>query len=219
MKRLFDLDSSLVLFLDELVDVVILNVICLICCIPIITIGPAVTAMHYVTIKMVRGETGYIAKAFFKSFRENFKKSFVVWMIFLLITAFFVIDYKILQAAGIEEHKTIAIIIASIYLFVCITVMYIFPILSCFENTLRQTIKNAFFMSILHFIRTILMAVIYMVPFMILQLGFNMIAVFLLLGLSGPAYINSFIWKGIFKKYMPEELEKEDDVLKQEEYE
>lgn len=212
MKKLFDLDSSLMMFLSDLVDVVILNLICLMCCIPIITIGPSITAMHYVTMKMVKNENGYLLKTYFKAFKENFKKSFVVWILFIIITVFFVIDYKILQEMGINENKILAIIIGTIYLFICLTVMYIFPILSCFDNTLRQTIQNAFFMSILHIFKTILMMGIYIIPFLILRLGYNMIAIFLLLGLSGPAYLNSFIWKSIFKKYMPQEDEEENIV-------
>ena len=81
--------------------------------------------------------------------------------------------------------------------------MYIFPLLSRFENTLKQTVKNAFFMSILHIFKTIVMAVIYAIPFILIPLHYDMIMVFLLFGLAGPAYINSYIWKGIFKKYEP----------------
>ena len=212
MKKFFDLDSSLMRFLSDLVDVVILNVVCLICCIPIITIGPSITAMHYVTMKMVKNENGYILKSFFKAFRDNLKKSLIAWILFLIITIFFLLDFKILQIMGIYENKILAIIIFTIYLFVCFTVMYIFPILSCFDNTLRQTIKNAILLSILNIFKTILMLVIYLIPFFILRLGYNMIAVFLLVGLSGPAYFNSFIWKSIFKKYIPQEDEEENII-------
>ena len=40
-----------------------------------------------------------------------------------------------------------------------------------------------------------------------------MIAAFLMLGLSGPTYINSYIWKSIFKKYEPEEEGDGEDFL------
>ena len=65
MKNFFNLDSSFMIFLSNLVDVIILNIVCLICCIPIVTIGPAITAMHYVTLKMVKNENGYTVKTFF----------------------------------------------------------------------------------------------------------------------------------------------------------
>lgn len=207
MKNLFNLDSPLMVFLSNLADVIILNILCLICCIPIVTIGPAITALHYVTLKMVKEENGYIVRSFFKAFKENFKQSFIVWIVFLVITAICILDFRILQVAGMNGNRIFGIIIGAIYLFVCFTVMYIFPVLSRFENTLIQTVKNALFMCILHFVKTTIMAVIYVIPFILLPLNINLVAVFLMLGLSGPAYINSFIWKSIFKKYEPQEVE------------
>lgn len=205
MKKFLNLDSPFMVFLSNLTDVVILNVLFLVCCIPIITIGPAITAMHYVTLKMVRGEDGYVVKAFFKAFRENFKQSCIVWLVFLVITMVFLLDYKILKTAGMEENIIFAIIIGAIYLFVCLVMMYVFPLLSRFENTLKQTVKNALFMSILHIFKTIVMAVIYVVPLVLVPLHYNLILAFLIIGMSGPAYINSYIWRSIFKKHEPEE--------------
>ena len=105
------------------------------------------------------------------------------------------------------DNKVFLIIIGAIYLFVCLTTMYIFPLLSRFENSLKQTVKNALLMSILHIFKTIVMAVIYIIPFVLVPLHYNLILAFLIIGLSGPAYINSFIWKSIFKKYEPKEAE------------
>lgn len=206
MKKFLNLDSPFMVFLSNLTDVVILNVLFLVCCIPIITIGPAITAMHYVTLKMVREEDGYVVKSFFKAFRENFKQSLVAWLVFLVITMVFLLDYKILKTIGMKENMVFAIIIGAIYLFVCLVMMYVFPLLSRFENTLKQTVKNALFMSILHIFKTIVMAIIYVVPFVLVPLHYNLILAFLIIGVSGPAYINSYIWKSIFKKYEPEEI-------------
>lgn len=216
MRNFFNLDSPLMVFLSNLTDVVILNVLCLVCCIPIVTVGPSITAMHYVTLKMVRGEEGYVVRSFFKAFKENFKQSFIAWVVFLVITVVFFLDYRILKASGMEGNKVFGIVIGAIYLFVCLTAMYIFPLLSRFENTLRQTVKNALFMSILHIFKTMIMAVIYVIPFVLLPLHFNLILVFLIIGVSGPAYINSYIWKSIFKKYEPQEVVEEEVVTDEE---
>lgn len=216
MRKFFNLDSPFMVFLSNLTDVVILNVLCLVCSIPIVTIGPSITAMHYVTLKMVREEEGYVVKSFFKAFKENFKQSFIAWMVFLVITVVFLLDYRILKESGMEENKVFGIVIGAIYLFVCLTTMYIFPLLSRFENTLRQTVKNALFMSILHIFKTIIMAIIYMIPFILLPMHFNVVLAFLIIGLSGPAYINSYIWKSIFKKYEPQEVAEEETVADEE---
>lgn len=209
MRKLFNLDSPFMIFLSNLTDVVILNVLCLICCIPIVTIGPSISALHYVTLKMAREEEIMVIKYFFKAFKENFKQSLLAWLGFLVITAVFFLDYRILKVMEIENAKVLLMVVGAIYLFLCFTTMYVFPLIARFENPLKQTLKNALFMSILHIFKTIVMAVIYALPFILLPLHYNVILVFLLVGLSGPAYINSFIWKSIFKRYEPEKEDEE----------
>ena len=205
MKKFFNLDSPFMIFLSNLTDVVILNVLCLVCCIPIITIGPSITAMHYVTLKMAREEEILVVKYFFKAFKENFKQAVLAWLGFLVITVVFFLDYRILKVMGLDNTKVLFMVIGAIYIFVCFTIMYVFPLMARFSNPLKQTLKNALFMSILHILKTVVMAVIYVIPFVLLPLHYNVILVFLLIGLSGPAYINSFLWKSIFNKYEPEE--------------
>ena len=209
MRRFLNLDSPLMIFLSNLTDIIVLNVLCFICCLPIITIGPSVTAMHYITLKIARDEEIYVLRDYFKAFKENFKQSIIAWMVFLVITAVFFVDYLILKDMGLENTKVFLMIIGAIYLLVCFTMMYVFPLMARFENSLKQTVKNAFFMSILHIFKTVIMAVIYAIPFVLLPLHYNVLMVFLLVGLSGPAYFNSFIWKSIFKKYEPEKVEEE----------
>ena len=73
MNGLFNLDSPIMRFLSKVCDLMILNVMCIICCLPIVTAGASITALYTITMKMVRGEESYIFKGFLKAFKENFK--------------------------------------------------------------------------------------------------------------------------------------------------
>lgn len=86
MGRIFDMDSPVMRFLGRLADLMILNLVTLLCCLPVVTIGASLTAMHYVLLKMVRNEESYIVRSFFKSFKENFKQATVIWLIILLLS-------------------------------------------------------------------------------------------------------------------------------------
>ena len=66
MGRIFDMDSPVMRFLTVMADLMILNILTIICCIPIITAGASLTGLHYVLLKMARNEEGYIVKSFFK---------------------------------------------------------------------------------------------------------------------------------------------------------
>ena len=62
--KIFDLDSPLMNVLNKMADLMWLNILTLICCIPIITAGAAFTSMHYVALKIVRNEESYITRSF-----------------------------------------------------------------------------------------------------------------------------------------------------------
>jgi len=79
------IDSPIMRFLGKIADLMIVNVLTIICSIPIFTIGPALTAAHYVCLKIVRKEEGYVIKNYFKAFKENFKQATVIWLILLAI--------------------------------------------------------------------------------------------------------------------------------------
>ena len=71
--KFFNLDSPVMQALGKMADLMWLNILTLIFCIPVVTVGASLTAMHYMALKIVRNEECYITKGFFKSFKENFK--------------------------------------------------------------------------------------------------------------------------------------------------
>ena len=100
--KIFDLDSPLMNVLNKMADLMWLNILTLICCIPIITAGAAFTSMHYVALKIVRNEESYITRSFFKSFKTNFRQATLIWLMILLIAAVLGGDYYIITKSGIQ---------------------------------------------------------------------------------------------------------------------
>ncbi len=84
-------------FLNKMADLILLNLIFLLCCIPVVTIGPAITALYAVSLRSVRYGDGYVIQTFFRSFKQNFKQSFVAGMIGLLFVCLLVIDLFLAQ--------------------------------------------------------------------------------------------------------------------------
>lgn len=70
MGKIFDMDSPVMRVLNRVGDLLILNVLMIVCCIPVITAGAAFTAMHYVLLKIVRGEEGYLIRGFLSPFDQ-----------------------------------------------------------------------------------------------------------------------------------------------------
>jgi len=199
MSSFFDMDSPFMRFLNKVADMVILNFVALICCIPIFTIGASLTALHYVCLKIARGEEGYIIRSFFKSFKLNFKQATAIWMMFLGMFAILFVDFWFLRGMEGTFSTVLLCILLIATAIILFTLTFVFPVLSKFDNTVWRTIKNAFFISILQLPRTIVMIVVNILPFVMLY--YAKAAPFaLLFGLSVPALLGGFLYDKFFAK-------------------
>lgn len=82
---------------------------------------------------------------------------------------------------------------------------YVFPVLARFDNTVPKTIKNALFMAILSFPKTVLMMVAYLLPIAVVYFFVMAVPLVFLFGISAPAYLAAMLYSGTFKKFEPEE--------------
>lgn len=204
MGKIFDLDSPVMRFLSRMADLMILNVIMTICCLPIITIGASVTAMHYVMLKMVRNEEGYIVKDFFKSFKLNFKQATIIWLIMLVLIFVFVGDYFIVNYSGIVFPQKMGLVLAIVAALVFIVSTYIFPVLSRFDNTIKNTIKNGCIMSIMAAPKAVLMALLTVAPVVLALVTPAILPLVLLFGIALPGFLSAKLYSGTFRKFEPE---------------
>ena len=79
--NIFKFESPVMQFIGKVADFILLNLLTIVCSLPIITFGAAYTAKYYVSMKIVRGEEGTLFKSYFKSFKENFKQSTIISII------------------------------------------------------------------------------------------------------------------------------------------
>ena len=216
MGRIFDMDSPVMRFLGRLADLMILNLVTLLCCLPVVTIGASLTAMHYVLLKMVRNEESYIVRSFFKSFKENFKQATVIWLLMLLTGFILGFDLyfflRVLTSNSVFSTVFTAAIGALSMIWLCIF-SYVFPLQCRFYNPVKRTLFNAFFMSIRHFFHTLGMLVldVLVVVFFIFSIYYmpQVTVLSIMFGFPLIAFINSYILNPIFNKYIPEEEKQE----------
>lgn len=163
MNNLFNLDGPVLQFVNKILYSVYLNILWFICCIPVITAGASTTALFYVTLKIAKNEEGNITKAFFHSFRENLRQSTLIWLILLVLGIILGADGYILYHMRFENVfwtlcTAVFCVAAAAY---AIVLMYIFPLLARFDNTVGAMFKNALFIGVRFLFCTVLMAVIY----------------------------------------------------------
>lgn len=198
--RFFDYESPFMQGLSKMADLMILNLITICCCLPIVTIGPALTAMNYMALKICRDENNGVLKPYFKSFKDNFIQGTIIGL--LITAAGFVLAFDLYAMADpetvISNVIRVAVIVATLILL--FITMFVFPVLGRFENTVFKTIKNALLLSMIQFPKTVLMILMYSVPVIITFFVFQLMPVVFLFGLSIPAFVSAKLYNKIFLK-------------------
>jgi uncharacterized membrane protein YesL len=181
-------------------DLLILNLVTLVMCVPIITIGAALTAMHYVLLKMVRGEEGYIVKSFFRSFKREFGQATILWILFVALGALMASNMVlVLEGTG---HYPIwlpsSILVAAVL--ELIIMIYTFALLSRFDNSVYHTLLNAVTLTFSELPRSLAMAVITLTPAIAFLTTTVLLPLLVLFGLSVPGYACAMVYDPIFRK-------------------
>lgn len=203
MGGIFNMDNGFFTAIGKIVDIIIISIIWTILCVPIITIGPATTALYYTVVKVIRRERGYLVREFFQSFKTNFKTGALTGIIVTIMFLALFFDRRFASnLTGTKGFLLLSAFNAMLFLLLCVTI-YIFPLLSRFKIGLKQLLKTSIFMAMRHLPTTILLVVIVVV----FALGVYVIP---LVAFVAPALcylLCSFLLERVFKKYMPEKTE------------
>lgn len=205
MRDFFAPDGPAASFLGRVADLVILNLITLVCCVPVVTAGASLTAMNYVCLKMIRGEDAHYIRKFFHSFRQNFRQATLSWLLFLAIFAVTATDVYLIRHNRNYFPGVLSYMILAAAFLVFLIMLYVFPLLSHFENTVGGTLRNAVILAVSNLPKTIFMAVLFILPPVILFSVRALLPLVFLFGLSVPGYFSALLYDPIFKKLEPEE--------------
>ena len=187
------LASSLGLFLRRLWDLMVLNILWILCCLPVFTFGPATSALSRVMITLVRGGSEAVARNFFLAFRRDFGKAVILGLIGLLGLAVAVSD--ILFAVSLTGGMRIVFLIVAVLVssLVFSYLAYVFALHAFFENSIVGQIKNALSLAAaapldtlkIWFCFAVPVAVFLLLPeIAVIYIGF----LYILFGISAPAY-------------------------------
>lgn len=163
--NLFSYDSKFSQTLMYVADLCILNVVFVLCCIPIFTIGAAQSALYSAirTLQDPEDDTAPV-KAFFKAFRTDFKTITLAWGLgFLVILAVAVVFCLVLALA--QSQASAPVWMCAVALCLLIVVHTQIPLFHArFGCTVWQLVRNSFFLCLAHPIRAILLAVLVWLP-------------------------------------------------------
>lgn len=145
MWKFFTAESPVGRVVSRLLDLVILNVLYILFCLPVFTIGAATSALYYCTARMADGTFVSPLRDFWKGFRENFKAVTPVSLAALAIVAALGVEFWMNWhgAWGGRLALGIYIVLAILFALVLLYCEWVFALQMRFENPRRVLLKNA----------------------------------------------------------------------------
>ena len=197
MKKLFDLENPVFQVISRLTDLTVLGLLCLACCVPVVTFGPAVTAL----------------------FRAVYdKQAAAAGLLGLLVLAALVCDFLLLKLY--HQGTAYTALFAAVAVLAVLAggaLCYVFPLIARYENTLREHARNALILSIRYFPKTLAMLFIRLLPLLTFWfMPVTFIQTLLLWILFAPGFsaqADAFLLRPVFEKLeaKPEEAPAEEE--------
>ena len=196
--------SRLVHFLEFLFDLIVLNLLTLLCCIPIITVGAAMTAL-YRSLFEIRNGNGNIVKGYFKAFIDNIRPGLVLGLILLLISISFFLYVYFSQGMIANGDFIVMLGIVFVAIIFFFPMIFVFPLLAMFDNSALRTLSNAFLLTFRHAGTSLAVLIMYSLPLVILLINqtwfLRVMPLFAMFGFSLPGWFASGFFVRVFAKY------------------
>lgn len=207
MFSLFSPDSKIMQIIGRVTDLILLNILFLLTSLPVFTIGASVTAMYTLCFRMMREEEGGIVKSYFRAFKANFKQATAIWIMLLIVVlpALFYFDRVFHMESALRAGCLVFLLIAMVGL---LTAGYVFPWISQFQNTTRQSLQNALILSVSHLPRSLCILAVNLLPVILWAVNYDLFEkisfLWLALYFAAAAYMNTGLLWNVFKPYYAE---------------
>lgn len=198
-------DSKLMFYANKFCDIITLNLVMLVFCIPVFTIGTAVTAMHYVLLKILRDElSSGVIHTFGTAFKNNFKQATLLWLIYLPLGILLVLDLLLfnkgfLPLPGILKNLLIALSIVWI-----LTTNWALILQSRYDNAIKATIRNSFLFCLFHPLDSIFISAVLCMPFVLIVFLPQLTPVVLFCGFGLSGILSAALYNRIFIRHEQE---------------
>ncbi len=209
MRWLVNENNFLHVGLMKIWDIVLANLLFILCSVPLVTIGPAFTALYHCTLRMVKGNNEGTFKTFFRAFRQNFRQSLVVWLFTVAAAAVLYNNILFLMEMPGSLANILLYVMVIFALLLAVISLYIYPVIAAFEGTVSMHLKNAFVFAGKHFFKTLMIFILWTFSFAVtyVDVGMQPLYVFcwFFFLFSAIAYVNSLMIYKMFRPYLPAE--------------
>lgn len=196
MMKKINVENPFFEFMGTLADLVLLNLMFLLCCLPVVTIGASLAALYQSCEDMAEGCFVSAFRNFSGAFKKNLKRSIKVWLIVLFTGCLLIFDLIFLGGAGGSEWRLVGVGVGCLFVLWEMIFCYIFPVFIKKGGTAGEMVKGSLFLAVRNFPYTLAMAVLNVVPLACFLLGGRILAavvpLYVIFGFGLTAFVNTF---------------------------
>ena len=207
MRNIFKPDSGLMIAMTQITDCIFLSLFFLLGCVPVVTVGTSFAAMYDAVYRGFREGERNTWQRFLRCFRQNWKAGIAPTLVFFVACGGLVYGTVQIWNAAVYERISWGLFAGLAFGAVVLVgvLSLLFPMLSRFENSLGNLLKNTVVLALANLPRTLALGILNAAAGLLcLRFVFPL---FFLPALA--ALLGSLLIEPVFKPYMPEKPEEE----------
>ena len=205
IKAAFDTDNFLMRFCEKVLDIVTVNLLFVVSCLPIVTIGVAKISLYQTIFEVKSSRRVPVFKTYMRAFKQNLKLGLQVGLLELGIFLISVVDLSLFWGQTGLGFQLIKAICLGILIFLTLVMLASYPIAARYDLTWKEALQKGLLLVSFNFVWFFLMLAIILLIIMLLYLsGFTLVlggSAFLLFGFGLLAFCQAGLMEKLFAKY------------------
>ena len=205
IKAAFDTDNFLMRFCEKVLDIVTVNLLFVVSCLPIVTIGVAKISLYQTIFEVKRSRRIPVFKIYIRAFKQNLKLGLQLGLLELGIFLISVVDLSLFWGQTSLGFQLIKAICLGILIFLTLVMLASYPIAARYDLTWKEVLQKGLLLVSFNFVWFFLMLAIILLIIMLLYLsGFTLVlggSAFLLFGFGLLAFCQAGLMEKLFAKY------------------
>ena len=215
IKAAFDTDNFLMRFCEKVLDIVTVNLLFVVSCLPIVTIGVAKISLYQTIFEVKSSRRVPVFKTYMRAFKQNLKLGLQLGLLELGIFLISVVDLSLFWGQTGLGFQLIKAICLGILIFLTLVMLASYPIAARYDLTWKEVLQKGLLLVSFNFVWFFLMLAIILLIIMLLYLsGFTLVlggSAFLLFGFGLLAFCQAGLMEKLFAKYQEEPNEVKTD--------
>lgn len=205
IKAAFDTDNFLMRISEKVLDIVTVNLLFVVTCLPIVTIGVAKISLYETIFEIKKSRRVPVFRTYLRVFRQNIKLGFQLGLLELSIVLLSLSDLYLLWGQTALPFQLVKAICLGILIFLTIVMLASYPIAARYDLSWKEVLQKGLILASLNFPWFFLMLIILLLIIMVLYLSaFTLLlggSAFILFGFGLLAFLQVGVMEKLFAKY------------------